>query len=30
LRVGDHRFEYFIEDGRIWIDEAFRRGRGYR
>lgn len=30
LRVGDHRFEYFIEDDRIWIDEGFRRGRGYR
>ena len=30
LRIGDHRFEYFVEDDRIWIDEAFRRGRGYR
>jgi len=30
LRVGEHRFEYFIEEGKIWVDEAFRRGRGYR
>lgn len=30
LRVGDHRFEYFIEDDRIWVDEGFHRGRGYR
>ena len=30
LRVGCHRFEYFIDDGKIWIDEAFKRGRGYR
>lgn len=30
LRVGDHRFEYFIEDDKIWVVEAFRRGRGYR
>ena len=30
LRVGPHRFEYFVEEGKIWIDEAFRRGRGYR
>ncbi|MFO8050662.1 MAG: type II toxin-antitoxin system RelE/ParE family toxin [Thermoplasmatota archaeon] len=30
LRVGDHRFEYFIEDNRIWVDEGFIRGRGYR
>jgi mRNA-degrading endonuclease RelE of RelBE toxin-antitoxin system len=30
LRVGDHRFEFFIEDNKIWVDEAFRRGRGYR
>ncbi len=30
LRVGVHRFEYFVEDGKVWIDEAFRRGRGYR
>jgi len=30
LRVGEHRLEFFIEDGKIWVDEAFRRGRGYR
>ena len=30
LRIGDMRFEYFIEDDKIWIDEAFMRGRGYR
>ena len=30
LRVGKDRFEYFIEEGKIWIDEAFKRGRGYR
>jgi len=30
LRVGPHRFEYFVEEGNIWIDEAFKRGRGYR
>lgn len=30
LRIGDHRFEYFIEDNKTWIVEAFRRGRGYR
>lgn len=29
LRIGDHRFEYFIEDDTIWVDEAFRRGCGY-
>ncbi|MFB6209709.1 MAG: type II toxin-antitoxin system RelE/ParE family toxin [Candidatus Nanohaloarchaea archaeon] len=27
LRVGDHRFEYFIDDDKVWIVEAFRRGR---
>lgn len=30
LRVGDHRFEYFIDEGKIWVDDAFYRGRGYR
>ena len=30
LRVGDHRFEYFIDDEKVWIDNAFKRGRGYR
>ncbi|MFW6176226.1 MAG: type II toxin-antitoxin system RelE/ParE family toxin [Thermoplasmatota archaeon] len=30
LRVGEHRFEYFVEEEKIWVDEAFKRGRGYR
>ena len=30
LRVGDYRFEYFVDDGKVWIDNAFKRGRGYR
>jgi mRNA-degrading endonuclease RelE of RelBE toxin-antitoxin system len=30
LRIGEMRFEYFIEDDKVWIDEAFMRGRGYR
>ena len=30
LRVGPHRFEYFVEEGKIWIDEGFTRGKGYR
>ena len=30
LRIGDNRFEYFIDDGKIWIDSGFKRGRGYR
>ena len=30
LRVGNHRFEYFIDEGKVWIDNAFKRGRGYR
>ena len=29
LRVGDHRFEYFVDEGKIWIDNVFKRGRGY-
>ncbi len=29
MRVGDHRFEYFVDEGKVWIDNAFRRGRGY-
>ena len=29
LRVGDHRFEYFVDEGKVWIDNAFTRGRGY-
>ncbi len=30
LKVGIHRFEYFVEDKTVWVDEAFARGRGYR
>ncbi len=30
LRVGNHRFEYFIDEEKIWIDDAFHRGRGYK
>ncbi len=30
LRVGPHRFEYIVEDEKIWVDDAFYRERGYR
>ncbi|MEA2054315.1 MAG: type II toxin-antitoxin system RelE/ParE family toxin [Candidatus Thermoplasmatota archaeon] len=30
LRVGDYRFEYFIDEEKVWIDNAFKRGGGYR
>jgi len=30
LRIGDFRFEYFIDDEKIWIDNAFKREKGYR
>lgn len=30
LRVGDHRFEYFVDEEKVWIDNSFKRGRGYR
>ena len=30
LRVGEHRFEYFVDVGIIWLDNSFLRGRGYR
>ena len=30
LRVGDFRFEYFVEGRAVYVIEAFRRGRGYR
>lgn len=30
LRVGNHRFEYFVEEDVVWVQSAFRRGRGYR
>lgn len=29
LRIGEHRFEYFVEDGAVWVQNAFRRERGY-
>ncbi|NMG83488.1 MAG: type II toxin-antitoxin system RelE/ParE family toxin [Methanosarcinales archaeon] len=29
LRVGDDRFEYFVDEGKVWIDDAFKRGEGY-
>ncbi len=29
LRVGEHRFEFFVEEDTVWIDNAFRRGKGY-
>lgn len=30
LRVGNHRFEYFVENDVVWVQSAFSRGRGYR
>lgn len=30
LKLGDFRFEYFIDEGKVWIDNAFKRERGYR
>ena len=30
LRVGDYRFEYFIEGNSVYVVDAFKRGRGYR
>ena len=30
LRVGEHRFEYFVEEDVVWVDNAFKRGWGYR
>jgi mRNA-degrading endonuclease RelE of RelBE toxin-antitoxin system len=30
LRVGEYRFEYFVDGDIIWIERAFKRGRGYR
>ena len=30
LRVGNHRFEYFVEEDKVWIAEAFKRERRYR
>lgn len=30
LRVGDYRFEYFVEENTVYVIDAFRRERGYR
>ncbi len=30
LRIGDFRFEYFIDEEKVWIDNAFKREKGYR
>ncbi len=30
LRVGDYRFEYFVEGNIVYVVEAFKRSRGYR
>ena len=30
LKVGDHRFEYFIDEETVWVDHAFLRKKGYR
>lgn len=29
LRTGDHRFLYVIKDKRVFVEEAFRRRKGY-
>ena len=29
LRIGEHRCEYFVEDGTVWVQNSFRRERGY-
>ena len=29
LRIGDYRFEYFVEEKTIYVVEGFRRGGGY-
>jgi len=30
LRVGDYRFEYFVDGKTVYVVEGFRRERGYR
>ena len=30
LRVGDYRFEYFVEKDTVYVIDAFRRERDYR
>ena len=29
LRVGPHRFLYLVEGNEVFVEEAFRRGKGY-
>lgn len=29
LRVGEYRFEYFVENSIVWVTKAFIRGAGY-
>lgn len=29
LRIGDHRFLYVIKDTEVFVEVAFRRGKGY-
>ena len=29
LRIGEHRFVYFVDDEIVWVQNAFRRERGY-
>lgn len=29
LRIGNYRFEYFVENSIVWVVKAFSRGRGY-
>ncbi|MBI4170767.1 MAG: hypothetical protein HY514_03665 [Candidatus Aenigmarchaeota archaeon] len=29
LRVGDYRFEYFVENSIVWVVKAFSRGVDY-
>ena len=29
LRIGDHRFLYVIKSKEVFVEEAFRRGKGY-
>ncbi len=29
LRIGDHRFLYVIKSKEVFVEEAFKRGKGY-
>jgi len=29
LRIGEHRFTYVIKEDCVFVEEAFRRGKGY-